>query len=90
MTETIDLASVNKVMKKTLEESEEAKSHCRKPIIRQEKDTKIIDGQAKEIKTLPENQDPQQIRALIDMTAKAEASLGMEDIRKYMSSFKET
>ena len=85
MTETIDLEA----LQQTLEECEKAKAYCRKLISRQNIDTKVIDKQEKEIQRLLNNMDPRRIKTTIDLAARARSNLGMEDIDKHMSKFKE-
>ena len=97
MTETLDLedldldlGDVGQEMGKVLEERAQAKIYCRKMMVSLEKSRQVIGGQEEEIKSLRKNRDPQLVRALIDMTARAKAEHGMKDIISFMTGFKET
>ena len=76
------------ILNTAIKEGDIAKSHCRTLITLNEKDTKVIHAQEKEIERLTKMQDPNIPKMYAELAAKARANMGMKDIEEYMSKIK--
>ena len=72
-----------------MQERDESKAYCRKMMTSLNKAKQVMNGQNDEIKALKKNRDPQIVREIMDMTAKAKAGHGMKDITGFMKMFED-
>ena len=76
-------------MGKALDERDAAKASSRRMMGYITKARKVMDGQEEEIKSLKKSRNPQLLKEMIEMAARAKAGHGMNDISSFMKNLKD-